>query len=70
MLTPQELLNDVQAETGESSTEAMDLLGALALAESVDSVDELKHHLFMARNLANTILANLNDQLARLNQGN
>lgn len=64
-LTTAEFLQDVATETGEISTQTMDLLYALTCAEGADSLSEQLIHLQSARNAAEAILSNLKDEIAR-----
>lgn len=64
-LTTAELLQDVATETGEISTETMDLLYALTCAEGADSLTEQLIHLQTARNVAEAILWHVKDQISR-----
>lgn len=66
MLTRAELLQDIQAETGEISSEAMDLIGHLTSAESCETLEDLRIYLLEARHYAACIIANINDQIARI----
>ena len=65
-MTKQELIDDIQAETGEATVESMELTGHLVSAESCETIDDLKANLLEARKSAETILMQINDQLARL----
>lgn len=65
-LTQQELIEDVQAEIGEASSEAMNLIGHLTDAESCETMEDLKANLLEARKAAETVLMHINDELARL----
>lgn len=65
-LSQQELIEDIQAEIGEASSEAMDLIGHLTDAESCETMEDLKQNLLEARKTAQTILQHINDELARL----
>lgn len=65
-LTNAELIEDIQAEIGESSSEAMELIGHLTSAESCETAEDLRQNLLEARQAAKVILSNINDQLARL----
>jgi len=66
MLTNAELLNDIQAEIGESSSECVELLGDLTSVESCDTLLDLRISLLKAKLAAMTIIQNINDQLARM----
>jgi len=65
--TAQELIDDIQAEIGECSSESMDLTGHLTSAESCETLEDLKQNILEAKGVALLILSNLNDQLSRLN---
>lgn len=65
-MTQKELMEDVQAEIGEASSEAMDLIGNLTDVESCETMQDLKANLLEARQAAQTIIQHINDQLARL----
>lgn len=66
MLTTSELISSIQDEIGESSAEAMDLIGHLTSAESCETLDDLRQHLAEARLTALAILQNIHDQQSRL----
>lgn len=65
-LSQQELIEDIQAEIGEASTESVDLTANLSDAESCETMEDLKANLLEARKAAQTIISQINDQLARL----
>jgi hypothetical protein len=65
-MTQNELMEDVQAEIGEASSEAMDLIANLTDVESCETMQDLKANLLEARQAAQTIIQHINDQLARL----
>ena len=65
-LTTQELIEDIQAEIGESSSAAVDLIGHLTSAESCETLEDLKQNILEAKGVALLILSNLNDQLRRM----
>jgi hypothetical protein len=65
-MTQNELMEDIQAEIGEASSGAMDLIGHLTDAESCETMEDLKQNLLEARKTAQTIIQHINDQLARL----
>ena len=65
-LTQAELMEDIQAEIGEASSEAVDLIGNLTDVESCETMEDLKANLLEARKAAQTIISQINDQLARL----
>lgn len=66
MLTNAELIADIQAEIGETSSESVELTGHLTSAESCETLDDLKFHLLLAKQSALTILTHLNDELDRI----
>lgn len=66
MLTKAELITDIQAEIGESSAESVDLTGHLTSAESCETHEDLLQNLLEAKQAAEAILSNINDQLSRL----
>lgn len=66
MKTHAELITDIQAELGESSSSTIDLLDDLASAESADTIESIKQHLLEARATAESIMQNITDQLARI----
>lgn len=64
-LSTAELLQDVATETGEISTETMDLLYALTSAEGAEDLNEQLIHLQAARHAADAILTHIKDEIAR-----
>lgn len=69
MLTKAELIEDIQAEIGESSSESVDLTTYLSDAESCETEEDIKANLEAAREACKAILSNINDQLGRLKKG-
>jgi uncharacterized phage infection (PIP) family protein YhgE len=65
-LSQQELMEDIQAEIGEASSESVDLTANLTDVESCETMEDLKANLLEARKAAQTIISQINDQLARL----
>lgn len=65
-LSQQELIEDIQAEIGEASSESVDLTANLTDVESCETMEDLKANLLEARKAAQTIISQINDQLARL----
>lgn len=65
-LSQKELMEDIQAEIGEASSESVDLTANLTDAESCETMEDLKANLLEARKAAQTIISQINDQLARL----
>lgn len=65
-LTPAELMEDIQAEIGESSAESVDLTAYLTDVESCETMEDLEQNLLTAKQAAETILVNIKDQIARL----
>lgn len=65
-LTNAELMEDIQAEIGESSSESVDLTAYLSDAESCETADDLLANLLAAKQSAETILSNVKDQIARI----
>jgi hypothetical protein len=61
-----ELIEDIQAEIGESSLESVDLTSNLSDAESCETAFDLLENLEYAKSAAESILSNINDQLARI----
>jgi uncharacterized protein YjgD (DUF1641 family) len=66
-LTAAELMEDIQAEIGESSAEAADLMQYLTDAESCETPVDLFENLTNAKATAEAILSNIKEQLARIN---
>lgn len=66
MLTKQELIEDIQAEIGEVSSESVDLTGYLSDAESCETLEDVKANLEAAREAAKVILSHINDELSRI----
>lgn len=69
-LTTAELIEDIQAEIGESSSASVDLTGHLTSAESCETLEDLKQNILEAKGAVLLILSGLNDQLSRINKGN
>jgi hypothetical protein len=65
-LTDAELIEDIQAEIGEASSESVDLTAYLSDAESCETLEDVKANLEAAKHAAKAILAQINDQLARI----
>jgi len=65
-LTNAELMEDIQAEIGESSSESVDLTAYLSDAESCETAVDLLENLLAAKLSAETILSNVKDQIARI----
>lgn len=65
-LSQAELMQDIQAEIGESSAESVNITGYLTDCESCETMEELKMHLLDAQAAALSILGNIQDQIARL----
>jgi hypothetical protein len=65
-MTTKELVEDIQAEVGESSSHAMELIGHLTSAESCETPEDLKQNILEAKGITLLILSGLNDQLSRL----
>lgn len=61
-----ELVEDIQAEIGESSAESVDLTTYLSDAESCETLEDLRENLKAAEIAARVILDNVRDQLARI----
>lgn len=66
MLTKAELTEDIQSEIGESSAESIDLTAYLSDAESCETLEDVQANLMAARYVAQAILSQINDQLARI----
>lgn len=64
--TIEELVEDIQAEIGESSSESVDLTAYLSDAESCETLEDLRENLKAAEIAAQVILDNVRDQLARI----
>ena len=65
-MTERELIEDIQAEVGEASSDAMDLIGHLTDAESCETLEDLTANLEAAKYAVGVILTQLNDQLSLL----
>lgn len=61
-----ELVEDIQAEIGESSAESVDLTAYLSDAESCETLEDLRENLKAAEIAARVILDDVRDQLARI----
>lgn len=63
-----ELVEDIQAEIGESSAESVDLTAYLSDAESCETLLDVRENLKAAEMAAQAILDNIRDQLARISR--
>lgn len=64
--TIEELVEDIQAEIGEASSESVDLTAYLSDAESCETLQDLRENLKAAEIAAQVILDNVRDQLCRI----